>query len=99
MSNFKLNHWFINGNELSISLMRYYVDINMNLDDYSGICFILRVIDSNRRQLLFNFDSIEKAVVFTETVIDKCLTFEEIKEAYNKYYSTDIAKTFIKKID
>ena len=92
MSNFELNHWFINGNELSISLMRYYVSIDTEI-------MLLKVIDSNRKQIYLDFDSIEEAVTFTEAVIDKCLTYEEIKKAYNTYYSNDESKTFSKKFD
>lgn len=95
MRRFKLNHWFINDNQLSISLMRYYVDIDMTVDD-DDTSVILRVVDSNRKELFFDFDSMETAVAFTEAVIDKCSTYNDIEEAYNKYYSEDMPKTFVK---
>lgn len=92
MQNIRLDHWFINGNVLSISLTQYYVSIDTEI-------LLLMVIDSNQKKTYFDFDSVEMAVSFTETVIAKSFTLDGIKEAYNKYYGDDKSKTFTKRLD
>ena len=94
MGRIKLDHWFINDNELSISLMRYYVDINISYDEKVNI--LLRVIDSDRKELFFDFDSLEKAIIFTEAVINKCPNYQAIEDAYNNYYREDKTKKLIR---
>lgn len=95
MRRLKLDHWFVGEDTLGISLMRYYVDINITIDD-DKIKYILRVIDSDRKELLFDFDALEEAISFVEGVINKCKSYIEVEEAYNKYYAQDKNKTLIK---
>lgn len=89
----KLNHWYLKDNELSISLRMYYVKIKMILDN-NRILAKLKVINSNREELDFLFDSIESAVSYTENIINKGygVTFDDMKDAYNKDASGKVFK-------
>ena len=82
MNMIKLDHWYLHGNELAISLMRYYVSIKLINDDGNNI-FILRVTTGMaEKEVPLMFDSLEDAIVFTEDVINKCATIDEIKQVY-----------------
>lgn len=90
MSRMELNHWFVHDNKLSISLMRFYVGIEI-INSYYGINYQLLVKDGNEMFLTFNFSSLEDAVVFTENTIAKSYNFKEI---VNKYKEQLAKKTF-----
>ena len=88
MGRMKLNHWFVDKNDLNISLMRFFIKIKRiinNKADYS----ILEVIDGNRESDIFGFPSIEEAVSFTENEIVESKNLLEIQEKYNSNYSKD----------
>ncbi len=85
MGRMRLNHWFVNKNDLNISLMRFFVRIKRiisNKADYS----LLEVIDGNRDSDIFGFPSIEDAVNFTENEIVESHNLEEVQEKYNSNY-------------
>lgn len=73
----ELDHWFINEDSLSISLLRFYVNISKpelsyKLDIYQ---------DSKVVSSLF-FDTLEDAISFTEEVIVNCKDIDEINNSY-----------------
>ena len=70
------DHWYTKGNHLSISFMKHYVDIEVSYDN--EIVFITRVIDENRKELLFRFKTLEGAISFAENIVSKCRTNDEI---------------------
>ena len=76
-----LNHWFVDENRLSISLMRFYVDIKISHNEKS-IFYKLQVYFDSKVVLNENFNSLEDAVVFTETIVNKCYDVGELIEAY-----------------
>ncbi len=77
MERMNLDHWFINENTLSISLMNFYIEVSQ----YEN-CYQLRIINSNMKKLDLYFNTMEDAVEFTESVVSKCFTFEEILDNY-----------------
>lgn len=81
MNKIKLNHWYIKENELSISLMRFYVSINILKND-QDIYYQLYVKDSDENDLTFNFYTLEDATTFTEEVISKSCNITEVRDRY-----------------
>ncbi len=88
MKRIELDHWFVKENELTISLLRYYINIKIYQND-KEINYKLTVINSQNKKLIYIFNSLEKAIDFTENHINYCKTFEEIIEQYNKYNSKE----------
>ena len=82
MSRIGLNPWYINGNELSISLMNYYVSIEMVNDD-GDISFLLNIsTGAGGKNIVLPFKEIEDAIVFTENIVRFSDNFDEIKRIY-----------------
>ena len=82
MNMIKNNHWLIHENELAISLIRYYVSIRLIDEDEKNV-FLLKVSTGMaEKEISLKFDSMEDAIVFTEDVIDKCSSLDEIKTVY-----------------
>ena len=77
----KSDYWNVGKNELSISLIDYYVKISIN-NDLGRLYYSLTVVDSDMRELNLLFRSLEDAVEFTEDKIVHCDTFSEILEFY-----------------
>ena len=93
-----LNHWFINGNIIGISLMKYYVDIEL-VSENDKVMAKLRLNDDNMKVLVFIFRSLEDAITFAEDVINKdCyVTIDDIKKSYLEYNeSGKIKKKYLK---
>lgn len=91
MNTIKLNHWYINENELVASLMHFYVSINMEIKDNKA-SFNLRVVNSETefKEILLKFSNLEDVISFVEDVVTKCWTFEEvINEYHNLFELTD----------
>jgi len=87
MEKLLLNHWFINENNMSISLMRFHVSINTYVKD-DKLSFVLVATNSNMDKLALSFDSLESAINFTECEITLCDNFNDIAE----HYKTKILK-------
>lgn len=82
MKKIKKDHWYIKDNELSISLLKFHVSIDtLKNDDY--IFYHVTVIDENRKELKYNFYTLEDVFYFVENVVDKCWSREEIIDSYN----------------
>ena len=98
MIRLELNHWFINNNSISISLMRYFVEISI---DYNDVNLFYRLIirDSNKNELVFNYYSLEDAIWFTENVINKCESFKEIINEYESEFNNNRFKSLERRID
>ncbi len=88
MKKIELNHWIVNDNNLSISLMHYHVTIKVLKND-ERILFQLEVIDSKRNKLVFNFYTLEAAMSFTENVVSKCSSNIEVANTYIEMFSND----------
>ena len=91
MHSVKLNHWYIDDSELSISLMNFYVDIEPLLDNNNIIVYLLRVVNLNTeiKEISFKFDSLEEAMSFAENDVKKCFTFSDVLDHYKKINSED----------
>ena len=82
MKGFTENHWYIKNNELTISLLNFYVSIHvLKNDDY--VFYRLTVIDENGKELKYNFYTLEDAVYFTENVVAKKQKREDITDTYH----------------
>jgi len=77
----ELNHWFVTDNELLISLMRYFVKINI-CQNNKFIFYRLEVFEEGKVALVFNFDSLSDAIHFTEKIIQNCTEISEIVHQY-----------------
>ena len=84
MRKIEMNHWFIDENSLSISLMHFWVKIIMYKKDNNEICFVTHVID-NQDNLFMYFDTLEEAMMFTEKVINDCISIDQVTEKYKNY--------------
>ena len=83
MERIKLNHWFIKENELSISLMRYYV-IVYPISCNNQVSYVLNVMDDENNKT-FYFDTLEESVKFTEDVINNSNNIQQMIDEYNNY--------------
>ena len=77
--------YYIKENQISISLMRFYVRIKIchNKED---LIFPLEVYSDSKLLLSFNFYNLEDAISFTQKVINKCRTKEEIGKKYKEMF-------------
>ena len=87
MEKIRKNHWYVNKNRLSISLIRFHAEINVVYKD-DNICAILIVTRDDRKTLSLNFDSIEDAILFTENELVNCKNFEDVLYVYGTYIRT-----------
>ena len=90
----ELNHWFISKNSLSISLMNFYANIEIIMDN-NWPTYKVTVTDSNRDEIGLYFKTLEKAICFTENVVNKCTTLDEIVNSYKKEYTNDKKKKHV----
>ena len=81
MEKFKLDHWFVADNELSIFLMHYFVKITI-CKNSAFIFYRLEIFEDGKCKLLFNFNSLEDAVRFTGEVINEANSIDEIANSY-----------------
>ena len=87
----KLNRWYIEGNELRISLLRYYVNIMIN-EGEKGIEYIVKVIDKHNDILVIVLHSLESAISFVEDVINKSSDFNEIFDKCKEYFDNEVTR-------
>ena len=83
MSRINLNHWFTKGNNLTISLMRYYVII-VPIPFNNVISYVLNVMDDENNKT-FYFDTLEESIKFTEEVINNSNNIQQMIDEYNNY--------------
>ena len=81
MPKLEKNNWFVQGNDLSISLLCYYAFISNKNGKYK-----LEVIGKSDNWLVMNFDTLEDAMIFTEKTVANCYEDEEITQAYEDKY-------------
>ena len=79
--------WYIIDNQLSLSLIRYFLKITICKNDYD-IYFRLEVYENSKVVLTFNFYSLEEAICFAEETIQKCNSVKEIADCYTKQWQT-----------
>ena len=77
MKRISLNHWYVKDNRLEISLMWFFVSIDIE----SNGCF-LTVVEDGTNKTRFYFSNLEEAIDFTEKFIASCRDVELIKETY-----------------
>ena len=92
MNRIGLNHWYLEGNELSISLLNFYVEINI-LKNNQFIYFQTKVKDNEEKELTYNFYAIEDAISFTEKVVANCQNTKEVLVRYGEMFENDKFKS------
>ena len=85
MGKINLDNWYVKDNVLSISLMRFYVYIDVKSDNNIK----LKVTDENQNELNFDFEYLDEAIFFTEYVVNGYKNKEEIIEKYNKMFKKE----------
>lgn len=83
MESIELNHWFVDEDSLSISLMRFYVEIKICHNE-CDIFYILNVYEHGVKALSLDFTSLEDSVSFTEQIIKNCIIVSEIMLGYQR---------------
>ena len=90
MAQIRKNHWFINNNDLSISLLRFNVEINF-IDNDNTVK--IKIKDNNEDYLSLTVNSLEEAIAFTENVISNSKNKENIIDEYKRIFeNNDIKK-------
>lgn len=85
------NQWYINNSSLSISLLHYYVCIDIICND-NNVVYNLTVINEEREKTNYKFESLESAITFTEEVVNYCDSFDEMTKSYlNSNYSKQLS--------
>ena len=87
MKRVSLNHWYVKDNKLEVSLMWFFVSIEV---DPKGC--ILTVVKDGTDQSKFNFNSLEEAIDFTEGFIAGCKDIDMIEETYKIMTNEDSKK-------
>ena len=83
MKTIDLNHWGVIDNEASISLSRLHASFNVLMKDRYPY-FQLTVTDSNMENITLNFYTLEDVFAFTEDVVRKCYSNEEVLNKYQE---------------
>ena len=93
MNKIELNHWYVNENTLSISLIRFYVEIKVLKNDYT-LYYLLRVKGEENKEMTFTFYTIEEALSFTEKIVAKSYDINEVFEKYILMFERENSKAF-----
>ena len=76
---------YINGNEISIPLMRFQVSINMFIIN-NKLKFLLKIKNSENETFTLTLNSLEETFAFIQNVIKKSNNKEEIIDQYKKKF-------------
>ena len=82
MGRIEKDHWFVKGNELSISLMRFHVKIKQ---DSKSESYILKIGNSMMEELKIKFSTLEESIYFTENYITISNNLNDILEKKKEY--------------
>ncbi len=83
MKNINLGHWGVSGNSATISLPHLHAKFNVLKND-TFIYFQLIVTDSSMETLDLNFYTLEDVIMFTEDVVNKCFSKEDVLDKYQQ---------------
>ena len=78
------NNTFINENEIIISMTRFHVRINMICIE-GNIYFELKLINSEIKETILDFKTLESAMTFAYEVIAKSVSIKEVLEQYKEF--------------
>ena len=90
MERISLDHFFVDKNNIAISLWNFSVNISIK-NNSNGIYCEERVKDSELNELVFNFCNLEDAIMFTER-INKCFIKEEVIKIYEDFIENGLIK-------
>jgi len=80
------NNWYIKDNDIKVSLLKFHVTISICKNN-KNIYYSLKVIDGDRKELVFNFYTLEDAIAFTEDTISNCHDRSEIVSKYEDLFN------------
>lgn len=80
----ELNHWFVDGNELSISLMNLYASIELKSLGNNKY-FSLKIEDSEGKEFIILYNTLEEAIYFTENVVVNCKSIDDVTNSYGEH--------------
>lgn len=80
------NNWYIKDNDIKVSLFKFHVTISICKNN-KNIYYSLKVIDRDRKELVFNFYTLEDAIAFTEETISNCHDLSEIVTKYEELFN------------
>ncbi|MBQ4032182.1 MAG: hypothetical protein II625_10545 [Bacilli bacterium] len=83
MEEFGKTRWFIKDNEISASLMHWYVSIDLSMNNR---CIPLEIYSDGQKLLRLSFKTLEEAISFTNNVLNKAWDVQEIKNSYQELY-------------
>lgn len=88
MEKIKLNHWYVRNNELSISLMDYYVRIQILSNDNMIVNNLVNLViySKDLDEYHFKFETLEDAITFVENVVSCNKDIDKIMEIYNEKF-------------
>ena len=86
MVNIKRNNWYVNGNNISTSLMKFHVSIDINVNEDGNIFYKVRVQEEPKKYMIFNFDTLEEAIYFAENAISRSWDLEDVINVYNNLF-------------
>ncbi len=89
--------WFVKGNQVSASLRHWAVSIDF-CHNGKNLYFPLKVYKDGKELLKFNFYTYEDAISFTNHVVNKCWTTDEILEKYQEMFSEKKLKSLEEKV-
>ena len=98
MGKIDLNNWFVDGNSLSVSLLNYWIDINIKSDN-NGIYIQMEVVDNNMDKYIFKFKTMGDAVDFVDNVINRYKSIQKIAIVYEDKYQIAVEVSGKLKID
>ena len=78
-----LKNWYVKENSIDISLMYSFVRITFIPND-GIITYQLDIYQDAKKELTINFSSLEEAIEFTEEVVNKYRTIDQIMAARRK---------------
>jgi hypothetical protein len=90
----ELNHWFVNDEGFSISLMRYYCFIDDN-----KVYPEVYVYEDGKERLIMSFSDLKYAFLFVEEEINFSHSFDEIKRRFSVYNSLGYGENIFDKKD
>lgn len=84
------DNWFVDGNELEISLVNFHARIEMNFEE-EDVNFLVIITDKDMNMGFFRFDNLEDAIVFVDSIY-YMFDYKEVVDEYNNRSSKKLKK-------
>ena len=91
----KMNNWILNEDTISKKINNFTIKITVLKNDIN-VFYRLEVYKNNKRELTFNFYSLEDSINFSEETISNCIATKEILELYEEQFERSKFKPLVK---